>query len=112
MTRATEEMKKTTEAAKKSADAMINSERAWILVKVVHQVDGDEFPLTRSNGPDTRFCGEVILTNEGRSPCWITDVRLKFEIVESLPNIPDFTSQPTQKGCVPLSVSKWYRTGS
>ena len=65
---------------------------------------GVEFALTRSNGPDTQFCGEVVLTNEGRSPCWITDVRLKFEIVESLPKIPDFTSQPTQEGCVGMSL--------
>jgi hypothetical protein len=112
--KAAQAAKEGAKAALQNAQSLINSERAWVLVELKEMMDGAEgFPFitqgqSAETGPSTRFHANIILTNEGRSPCWITDVRLKFEIVESLPEEPDFASQPTEGGCVgtPLGTGR------
>jgi hypothetical protein len=94
------------EAAKDSANALIDSERAWLLIEIDPLTDGgQDIPFigqgtSETGQPRTRFYSDIKLINGGRSPCWITDARLKFEIVDSLPEVPDFASQQTEEGWV------------
>src|SRR5260370_11577568 len=80
------------------AAALVNSERAWVMVDVewdtakwadrkAHVVEGS------GAGGDTT-CIYIVLTcrNEGRSPAWIEEKRARFQIVDALPDTPDLTS--------------------
>ncbi len=80
------------------ADALINSEHAWIMADVewdtskwadrkAHVVEGS------GTGGDTTGI-YIVLTcrNEGRSPAWIEEKRARFQIVDALPDTADLTS--------------------
>lgn len=87
-------------AAKASADALIHSERAWIMVDLepapaprVTWVDGPYEPRppywseAEHHGVDLH----ITLKNEGKTPAWITDSFIRFEITPTLNEHPDFT---------------------
>jgi hypothetical protein len=71
-------------AAKKSANALINSERAWIFADIEPTLGQNQF--TGDN--TTSIYIRVRCKNVGRSPAWITQIRARFEIVETLPDTP------------------------
>src|SRR5712692_11835127 len=95
------------------AAALVNSERAWVMVDVewdtakwadrkAHVVEGS------GTGGDTTGI-YVVLTcrNEGRSPAWIEEKRARFEIVEVLPDTPDLsTAEFVQAGLEPVGVGR------
>jgi hypothetical protein len=78
------------DAARRSADALVNIERAWIFEEIRFP---NELPLLRH--------GEAIVTmvvfelrNRGRTPARIRDIRLRFHTVTSadpLPDMPRYT---------------------
>jgi len=83
-------------AGKKSADALVASERAWIMVKVdkvpghggvFHGAGvGPGTPITQSTGAPIR----ITCKNEGKTPAWITEILACLDVVDSLPDVPDF----------------------
>jgi hypothetical protein len=79
-------------AAKMSADVLVNSERAWLLVDV-ERAPGSASLLTGTNAeniPYTAILVDVIVKNQGRSPAWIIQHFQFFEILDSIPPAPDF----------------------
>ncbi len=110
------------------ADALVNSERAWVMVDVewdtakwadrkAHVLEGS------GTGGDTTGI-YIVLTcrNEGRSPAWIEEKRARFQIVDVLPPKPDFSSAEfIQVGPEPIGIGKalphtnhiyWLATGT
>jgi hypothetical protein len=95
------------------ADALINSERAWIMADVEWDsskwADRKPHVLEGSGtGGDTTGI-YVVLTcrNEGRSPAWIEEKRARFQIVDVLPDEPDLTSAEfIQAGPEPIGIGK------
>jgi len=90
-----EEATKQSIAAKKSADALINTERAWIMVEL-EWVPGY---LGRALGSRKNGDGEqtfntsapirIKYTNEGKTIAWIDEKLACFQIVKRLPEEPD-----------------------
>jgi hypothetical protein len=80
------------------ANALINSERAWVMVDVewdTHKWADREAHVLEGSGTGGDTTGiYVVLTcrNEGRSPAWIEEKRARFQIVDALPDTPDLTS--------------------
>lgn len=106
------------------ADALINSERAWVMADVEWDsskwADRKPHVLEGSGtGGDTTGI-YVVLTcrNEGRSPAWIEEKRARFQIVDVLPDKPDLTSAEfIQAGPEPIGIGKalahsWQATGT
>ncbi len=95
------------------ADALINSERAWVMADVEWDTgkwsDGKAHVLEGSGtGGDTTGI-YVVLTcrNEGRSPAWIEEKRARLQIVDVLPDKPDLTSAEfVQAELEPIGVGR------
>jgi hypothetical protein len=92
-----EEATKQSIAAKKSADALINTERAWIMVEL-EWVPGN---AGRMRGSSYRLRGSqqvfnisaairFIYTNEGNTIGWIDEKLACFELAKDLAKQPDF----------------------
>lgn len=84
-----------TTAVKASTDALINSERAWIMVEVEPMgnvggiFDGEEIVrdiITHSTTADIR----IISRNDGKTPAWITQISVGIDVVDSLPAKPNW----------------------
>lgn len=78
--------KVTAEAALKSANATIVAERAWVFVDVTW-IPGYQGIMQGSYGDGTKvvYAGiRFVLSNEGRSPCWITSLRASLSSLEKL----------------------------
>ncbi len=99
-----EQAAKHADAAKQSADALVNSERAWVMTEVAFSADLLNLPdLTNlriicgmGGGGETigaDIC--LICRNNGRTPAWITKKQLHFRNVAVLPVDPDFTVEAT-----------------
>ncbi len=100
---------------KKQTQGFINDGRSWIMVEV--QPIPGAGPIfdgkTVSRGirdivaENTAFTARIICKNDGKTPAWITEKRACIDIVDSLPEIPDWTrTQPIQIEPEPLSVSQ------
>lgn len=93
-------------AAKASADALINSERAWVMADLQWR---DRVRIMHTNHDKTAVDLDLVCRNDGRTPAWITEARVRVGIGESLPPIPIF--DPIKKGDwselrpIPLTVS-------
>ena len=88
-----EEATKQSIAAKKSAEALINTERAWIMVEL-DWVPGYPRVLLAdgSHGPYTSAAIRFTYTNEGKTIAWIDEKRACFQIVTELPKEPDLSA--------------------
>ena len=79
-------------AARDSADALINSERAWILVEVQPANGGTLCKPTETTSyrgnPQTTVEVTLIIKNEGKSPAWITEYVVHLQIVNSFSKEP------------------------
>jgi hypothetical protein len=90
-----------------------NAQRAWVMVDVEHNAkkwaDGKVHILEGSgtDGNTTAFYAVLVCRNEGSSPCWIDEKRVKFEIVSSLPPNPNLESaQFIQVGPIPIGTGR------
>jgi hypothetical protein len=94
-------------AAKQSADALITSERAWVMVNLQLPTDRMRIVEIISNGiPKISIEVCFVCQNDGRTPAWILEKRIWFRMVESLADKPDIT-QPlsfVEVGTEPLNV--------
>jgi hypothetical protein len=86
-----------TKAVRASTDALINSERAWIVVEVeplaglggIHE--GEELIhdiITRT----TSYTVTITCRNDGKTTAWITEKRVCIDVVDSLPAMPNWES--------------------
>jgi len=95
--------------------ALINSERAWIMVDV-DRVPGvgtviDHRSMQMGVGPveseSTSFRGRIVCRNDGKVPAWITETRACLDIVEALPDNPDWSRTTViQAAPEPVSVGQ------
>ncbi len=71
------------EAAKRSADAAIGSERAWVLLTI----DEENFEECLEKGIDekTRPCAKFHFKNYGKTPAFLTDVSSQLTLDTELP---------------------------
>ena len=88
-----EEARISADAAKASADALVNSERAWLMIDV-EPFQSERVPIFTS-ADDTTAMLDVIATNAGRSPAWIIQHFQRFQILETIPAVPDFEKDKT-----------------
>src|SRR2546427_5101677 len=101
-------------ATKAQADALMNSERAWVMADVEWDTDKGAdrkaHVLVEGSGTGGDTTGiYVVLTcrNEGRSPAWIEEKRARFQIVDVLADTPDLTSAEfIQAGPEPIGIGK------
>lgn len=84
-------------AAFTNAQAVINSERAWVMVQIEWQVPSLKGPMTTTTGFrngeqvfEAHALIQVRCTNEGKSIAWIDEKRICFQVVEELPKQPNF----------------------
>ncbi|MHB8501419.1 MAG: hypothetical protein ACYDCG_19815 [Candidatus Acidiferrales bacterium] len=100
---------------KKQTQALIDAERSWIMVKV-EPVPGagpiwDGETITREirdvRAGNTTFTARIICKNDGKTPAWITEKHACIDIVDSVPEIPDWgRPKPIQIEPEPLSVGE------
>jgi hypothetical protein len=100
-------------AAKVSADALINSERAWIMVDIdpVPGLGGGRMLGGMENETHTQVTSaqfRITCRNEGKTPAWITEKRACLKIMNGSPPVnPDLNSTKViQYEPEPLAVGK------
>ena len=95
--------------------ALINSERAWIMVDVdrvpgmggIMDGHGTEMGVGPVATESTGFRARIVCRNDGKAPAWITEKRAGLDIVESIPESPDWTrTNLIQVTPEPLSVGQ------
>lgn len=82
-----EEAAKQSIAAKKSAEALINTERAWIMVELDWVPGYPKVVLGGSSdiGAHTSAAIRFLYTNEGKTIAWIDEKLACFQIIKELP---------------------------
>jgi hypothetical protein len=88
-------------ATKRSADALVASERAWIMVDI--EKDGTGFVVSQKRGEEYSTSVSLIfnLVNRGKTPARITELRAKLimldsvDSLDSVPPKPDFSDAET-----------------
>ena len=100
---------------REQTNALINSERAWIMVDVDHvpgmggimDGHGTEMGVGPVATESTGFRARITCRNDGKTPAWITKKRAGLDIVESIPESPDWTrANIIQVAPEPLSVGQ------
>jgi hypothetical protein len=93
-----EEATKQSIAAKKSADSLINTERAWIMVELewVPGIFPRRFLGSQSIGNEEQIFNTSVririrYTNEGKTIAWIDEKLACFQIVNELPKEPNLS---------------------
>jgi len=92
--------------------ALINSERAWIMVDVdrvpgmggVMDGHGSEMGVGPVMTESTGFRARITCRNDGKTPAWITEKRAGLDILDSIPESPDW-SRTTQIQVAPEPIS-------
>jgi hypothetical protein len=106
-------IRKQTEASHKAANVLINSERAWIMVQVKPIpgissgiFDGEQI-MKDIISHSTSFSVRILCKNDGRTPAWITEKRACIDVVDSLPDKPNWeTVDIIQSEPEPVPVGK------
>jgi hypothetical protein len=92
--------------------ALINSERAWIMVDVdrvpgvggLTDLQGIEMGVGPVRSEGTGFRARIVCRNDGKTPAWITEKRAGLDILDSIPESPDW-SRTTQIQVAPEPIS-------
>jgi hypothetical protein len=78
--------KESADAANKNAGALVNSQRAWIMVDANPGARVSVFHVTtNSEGESTTVRFPLVCRNEGGTPAWITEKFVRARVVESMP---------------------------
>jgi hypothetical protein len=85
-------------AAKLNAEALINAERVWIMIELqpvpgmggVMDVEEVAKHIVDVISHTTSFNVRLICKNDGRTPAWITEKRACIDVVDSLPDTPNW----------------------
>jgi hypothetical protein len=97
--------KKSAIAAEHSASALVNAERAWLMVDVAN-VPGYPFGYTQGN---SHADITLICRNDGGTPCWINEVRAGLAIIDRSADLPPDVESGTAiqfTGPMPVGVGK------
>ena len=95
--------------------ALINSERAWIMVDVdrvpgmggLMDGHGSEMGVGPVRTESTGFRARITYRNDGKTPAWITEKRAGLDILDSIPENPDWTRTAViQVAPEPISVGQ------
>lgn len=81
-------MRDTAKANRDSADALVNAERAWIMVYLDWQPPATVRILSSQH--ETSAYLQCVCTNHGKTPAWIDEICCKFEIIPWFHESPDF----------------------
>ncbi|HLJ28688.1 MAG TPA: hypothetical protein VKY85_18410 [Candidatus Angelobacter sp.] len=88
--------RKAANAAKESADAVVNSERAWVMADLhwgAGEGTGHIRHITKGSGENqTGVHLMLVCTNQGRTPGWIDEIKARIEIVTRPSPTPDIDS--------------------
>jgi hypothetical protein len=99
--------RKTANAARVSADALINSERAWVLTQMGWDKEGACQPhrIVRptDNSVHTLMNVRVVYRNYGRTPAWITEKHIKIEVTNTVEPLPDFSGATVAYNIEPIA---------
>jgi len=79
-------------AAADNASAVLNAERAWVMVDVSPVPGYHIFDAFSNNRTGKAFNGRIVCRNEGKTPAWIEEKRGRFLFADKLPAIPDLTN--------------------
>ena len=83
-------------AAKRSADALMTAERAWVIVDIqwAPKYPGrNHMQKTWGGRQDTTMVSvRLPCSNQGKTPAWITEKRACIQVVKSLPTVPDIAA--------------------
>jgi hypothetical protein len=82
-------MRDTAKANRDSADALVNAERAWLMVYLDWQ-PGSIHTLDNERTRATTAYLQCVCTNHGKTPAWIDEICCKFEIIPWFHESPDF----------------------
>jgi hypothetical protein len=81
----------TLKSALLNAHALINSERAWIMVFLQQRPPGPPYlASTGAEGITTHLMVSTKTRNSGRSPAWIVEEHYRFDILNSLDELPTY----------------------
>jgi len=82
-------------AAKASADALVNSERSWVIPEVEfrHRETGRVMETYNGKTTSTMASIQVTCSNRGNTPAWITEIDVRMEIGLIPRFIPEFTPE-------------------
>ena len=75
------------QAAKLNAQALINSERAWVMADLRWR---DRKRIIGLNTQKSLVDLDLFCENDGKTPAWITEARVRLELVDSVPPEPIF----------------------
>lgn len=78
------------DAAKNSADALVKSQCAWLILHLYWLPGYCRFRSTAEGNIELFI--EGVLTNSGQTPGWITEFRYCGALVDQIPEKPDFES--------------------
>jgi hypothetical protein len=111
-------LRRAADAAKASADALINSERAWLMVDLQWEGGGRSKLVNTSSliqgtlVEKTAACVDSIILNNGRSPAWIIEKRINMAISENIPPEPELqlvpVSDPILEPIATSGKSTWH----
>jgi hypothetical protein len=83
--------KTTAEAALRNAEAVVNSERSWMMVRL-EKLPGIGFRMlgdSIQDGPTTSVRFRIVYTNEGKTVAWIDQKLACFQIGKDFPKQPN-----------------------
>ena len=100
-------------AAKKSADALINSERSWVMVDVEWEGPTGHLINLSSSTPDpnqvyqTQIYVNLICVNRGKSPAWVVERIAKAEIAGAFygPNLSAVNDSEIDRRLISLGMA-------
>ncbi len=101
-------------AAKANAEALVNGERAWILVHLRwEQLQDRLLKLVNTTYiadgvavEGTHACVDCVISNNGRSPAWIIEKRITIAISETIAPEPDLHLAPVSDPILePIAVN-------
>jgi hypothetical protein len=103
----TSETRRAARASEQSVNAIVNSERSWILTRIVLEGLGQ---VTNSGLDAENTYVNIVFKcrNDGRTPAWITNHRIWCRMTEDLPVIPDTSITPSfsRIGPRPISIGR------
>lgn len=85
-------------AASTTASALINTERAWVLIDIQWHASRAFFARVNDNtgNENTGIYIDLLCINEGRSPAWIVEQRIRAEVTNSPSFDPRLDESDTQ----------------
>ena len=104
-------LKESVAVARTSAEGLINSERAWVMVEVQWDGQRSKREVNSADGVTRTSVGvRIICRNEGRSPAWIKQISITLKIHNYISADPTLPTNPSDNFVTfyPLPVGQGY----